>query len=193
MHRGEIWPPHSSFRPLDWLCLAAIGFYQRRISPRKGWRCAHAVLHQGTGCSGYVKETIKTHGWRRAIPLARQRFAACQEAGQTLRQQRRLQMAGPGPLGSDSPWDGSQGATPLGAQSEEERRRRRRSQDGRSEGDCCDCADCNIPTCSFGGAHAQHHGASGGGHDCGDIFHCGSGFHCCEAPSCDACDCSPGN
>ena len=72
---------------LDWFCLRAIAFYQSRISPRKGWRCAHARLNGGTGCSGFVREAIEIYGLRAALPQIRARFGECKLAAQDLRAQ----------------------------------------------------------------------------------------------------------
>ena len=66
--------------PAAWLALGLIGIYQRWISPRKGFRCAHAVLHGGTGCSGFAKQAIHQYGLWRAIGLMRQRFRDCHAA-----------------------------------------------------------------------------------------------------------------
>lgn len=74
---------------LDRVALAAIGGYQRHLSPRKGYACAHRLARGGTGCSGYAKAAISEHGLIRAIPLIRQRFAACRDAAEELREDRR--------------------------------------------------------------------------------------------------------
>ncbi|WP_198672249.1 membrane protein insertion efficiency factor YidD [Pseudogemmobacter bohemicus] len=70
---------------LSRLVLWLIGLYQRHLSPRKGYACAYRVLHGGTGCSGYAKEVIGTHGAIAAIPLIRTRFAGCRDAAVSLR------------------------------------------------------------------------------------------------------------
>jgi putative component of membrane protein insertase Oxa1/YidC/SpoIIIJ protein YidD len=62
--------------PLIW----SIEFYQRFISPYKGFRCAHAALHQGQSCSQAVKHIILQHGIWRGRPLIKQRFADCKAA-----------------------------------------------------------------------------------------------------------------
>ena len=72
---------------LDWFCLRAIALYQRHISPRKGYRCAHARLHGGAGCSGFAREAIAIYGLRAALPQIKTRFARCKGAAQTLRAQ----------------------------------------------------------------------------------------------------------
>jgi putative component of membrane protein insertase Oxa1/YidC/SpoIIIJ protein YidD len=66
------------------IALGAIWGYQRWISPRKGWRCAHSVLHGGTGCSGHAKHAIRNHGFWAAIPIIRQRLRDCRAARDTL-------------------------------------------------------------------------------------------------------------
>jgi uncharacterized protein len=71
---------------LDRLALSAIGGYQRHLSPRKGYACAHRVAHGGTGCSGYAKQAIATQGLLRAIPLIRARFSACRDAAKELQE-----------------------------------------------------------------------------------------------------------
>jgi len=61
--------------------------YQRWISPRKGYACAHRILHGGTGCSGFAKAAIAEHGAIRALPLVRARFRACHAATLQLQAQ----------------------------------------------------------------------------------------------------------
>ncbi|WP_242032792.1 membrane protein insertion efficiency factor YidD [Oscillatoria sp. FACHB-1406] len=36
---------------IDSLAIAAIGVYQRHLSPRKGFACAYRVLHNRDSCS----------------------------------------------------------------------------------------------------------------------------------------------
>lgn len=73
---------------MDNLILKLIVFYQRIVSPRKGYRCAYSVLHHTQGCSGAVKDIIHNKGvvdgWREI----RQRFADCRVAAETLQQQK---------------------------------------------------------------------------------------------------------
>lgn len=62
----------------------AIATYQRRISPRKGWQCAHGVLHGGQTCSGAVRDVLARRGLvRGAVPTAL-RFLACYQAARVL-------------------------------------------------------------------------------------------------------------
>lgn len=66
------------------IAIAAIGGYQRWVSPRKGFNCAHRVLHGGTGCAGYTKEAIRQHGLWGARSHIRGRFADCKLAAEAL-------------------------------------------------------------------------------------------------------------
>lgn len=57
-----------------------ISGYQKYLSPRKGYSCAHRVLYSGESCSQYVKRTILEQGLINAVYLSRQRFTACKSA-----------------------------------------------------------------------------------------------------------------
>ncbi|MDU4436889.1 MAG: membrane protein insertion efficiency factor YidD [Pluralibacter gergoviae] len=73
---------------MDTVILTLIAFYQRFISPRKGYRCAYGVLHHTHGCSGAVKHIVQQKGIIAGWRDIRQRFADCREAAQTLRERR---------------------------------------------------------------------------------------------------------
>lgn len=192
MTHGELGLELQGFRLLDRCFVGAIGFYQRRISPRKGWRCAHAVLHHGPGCSGYVKSVVIAHGWRQAVPLAQARFRECKQAAKTLRAQRALLSGADGgeggPLGSDSPWTDQ-----MPSDGRQRRPRQQSASQKNNEGcDCADCSGCDLSCCSLadsiGHWHLPHLG-------CADAGHCDGVGHCCDAPTCDCtpCDCAPGS
>ena len=66
------------------ICIALIKFYQLFISPYKGFRCAHHVLHQRECCSNRVKDLIMQYGLIGALPLVRVRFAECRKAYEYL-------------------------------------------------------------------------------------------------------------
>ncbi|CAM3471636.1 Putative membrane protein insertion efficiency factor [Klebsiella spallanzanii] len=70
------------------LILKLIVFYQRVISPRKGYRCAYGVLHHTQGCSGAVKEIIQRKGVIGGRKEIRQRFADCRLAAEALQKQK---------------------------------------------------------------------------------------------------------
>ena len=59
------------------VAIAMIGSYQRHLSPRKGYSCAHRVVYSGDSCSEYVKQTLADKSLFETTLLARQRFKAC--------------------------------------------------------------------------------------------------------------------
>ena len=71
-------------KPLDCLALAAITAYQRHLSPRKGFCCAHRVQHGGPSCSEYARQTLTGYGLWQTVPLLWQRLRACREAARAL-------------------------------------------------------------------------------------------------------------
>jgi len=76
------------------LVILLIVFYQKFISPLKGFRCAYAVLHGGDSCSEAVKKIVRDQGPVCGYADIRTRFRACKEANETLirnRQRRRGQ------------------------------------------------------------------------------------------------------
>ncbi|GAB3699463.1 membrane protein insertion efficiency factor YidD [Mariniluteicoccus flavus] len=69
---------------LSSLAARGIDAYQRHLSPRKGYRCAHAVLHGGSGCSGAIRAEVLDRGLIGAAIPTIGRFAACASAYRTL-------------------------------------------------------------------------------------------------------------
>jgi putative component of membrane protein insertase Oxa1/YidC/SpoIIIJ protein YidD len=67
----------KSFRAL---VVLGIKFYQRYLSPIKGYRCAHGLLHGGQTCSAYVKTAFMTNSFGNAVQISRQRFRQCNQA-----------------------------------------------------------------------------------------------------------------
>lgn len=76
--------------------LALIGFYKQRISPHKGFSCAHRVLHHGSSCSSHAVELIQTVGVFGAVAGMRKRFAECRAAAEAIRT-RHLALSALGP------------------------------------------------------------------------------------------------
>lgn len=64
----------------------AIGAYQQRISPHKGYRCAYFVTHGGPGCSGAVLSILEENGLLRGWGLIKQRFHNCDSAAKERRE-----------------------------------------------------------------------------------------------------------
>jgi len=60
--------------------LAGITFYQRYVSPKKGFVCAHRTLHGGASCSTFAAEVIREHGVIAGIGGLRKRFEMCRQA-----------------------------------------------------------------------------------------------------------------
>ncbi|MEY2979248.1 MAG: membrane protein insertion efficiency factor YidD [Prochlorotrichaceae cyanobacterium] len=89
--------PHNSLRIPEKLrrgsrqvAVETIAFYQRYLSPLKGYHCAHRQLYGGLSCSEYVKQTIAAQGIRRSLPLCHDRFQACRQALDLLQAQQTL-------------------------------------------------------------------------------------------------------
>ena len=70
---------------LTYTGLRLIDFYQAYISPHKGFRCAHSVVHGGTGCSGYAKQRLKDVGLIKAVPEIRARLKDCRHTAEEHR------------------------------------------------------------------------------------------------------------
>lgn len=62
----------------------AIALYQRHLSPLKGFRCAHRVLHRGCSCSQFARRVVERKGVRQAIVMTLGRFQKCKAAYLTL-------------------------------------------------------------------------------------------------------------
>ncbi|NMR21139.1 membrane protein insertion efficiency factor YidD [Cellulomonas fimi] len=61
-----------------------IGLYQDRVSPRKGWSCAHRVAHDGESCSVAVRDIVRRRGLLRGVVPTGLRFLACYRAASLL-------------------------------------------------------------------------------------------------------------
>ena len=74
----------ASMQPLNFnarysmrqLIAFGITFYQQRISPFKGFSCAHHHLRHRGSCSQFAKRAVLKHGAFRLIPLMKMRFNA---------------------------------------------------------------------------------------------------------------------
>jgi putative component of membrane protein insertase Oxa1/YidC/SpoIIIJ protein YidD len=64
-------------RPLRSIAISLIGGYQRHLSPRKGYSCAHRVVHGGNSCSEYIKNALADKSLFETTLLAKQRFKEC--------------------------------------------------------------------------------------------------------------------
>jgi putative component of membrane protein insertase Oxa1/YidC/SpoIIIJ protein YidD len=75
--------------------LAAIRLYQKHLSPRKGFSCAHRGATNGLSCSAYGYQAIDKHGVMLGLSLLRRRLDACAWRGA----QNRLSQKRAGPVG----------------------------------------------------------------------------------------------
>ena len=89
--------------------LAAIGVYQRYVSPHKGFCCAYRAHTGGASCSTVGARVIRRHGLVAGCVLLRRRLKRCGEV------HRQFHPPGPRPLsaqrgdcavGCDAPGDG---------------------------------------------------------------------------------------
>lgn len=78
-------PPGFFWRLAARFAIASIAAYQKHLSPRKGFHCAHRALHGGASCSEFVRRAIARHGLREARWLARARFGECRLAARRMR------------------------------------------------------------------------------------------------------------
>ena len=67
------------------LLIYSIQWYQRHISPRKGFSCAYRLAYGGSGCSGVGLRLIRRYGVVSGYFLLRKRLARCRFAAQELR------------------------------------------------------------------------------------------------------------
>ncbi|MGB3508332.1 MAG: membrane protein insertion efficiency factor YidD [Microcoleaceae cyanobacterium] len=67
------------------IAVTLISGYQKYISPRKGFSCAHRVLYDGESCSEYIKRMFIEQDLSRAIKVANHRFTACKKAHQIIK------------------------------------------------------------------------------------------------------------
>jgi putative component of membrane protein insertase Oxa1/YidC/SpoIIIJ protein YidD len=154
---------------------ALITTYQKHISPKKGFSCAHRVLHGGESCSGYIKRTILEQGLMRTIPLSRRRFRACKAASQVLKTRRtawqRMQVEDDG--NEDAP-------------SDEQSKHSKKITNGnfrnspisnRGAGNSF-CSDISCPDIACSAS------------DCTALIDCGSSISDCSAIDCGGTDCS---
>ena len=64
--------------------LLGVGFYQRYLSPHKGFSCAHKRLYGGTSCSEYFRLAVQHRDLSDSIPLFQKRLRACKGASLSL-------------------------------------------------------------------------------------------------------------
>ena len=63
-----------------------ITLYQKKISPHKGFSCAHKGLHGDDSCSEYTKKQLLEKGVINSIKPIKKRFQECHDAAVTIHQ-----------------------------------------------------------------------------------------------------------
>jgi len=107
------------------LALAAIGAYQRYVSPHKGFCCAYRAHTGGASCSTLGARVIRRHGLFTGCVLLRRRLKRC---GTVHRQFHRSE---------SRPLAAQRGDCDLGGCD--------MPGDGCDAGDACDCGGCDWP------------------------------------------------
>ncbi len=62
-----------------------IDWYQRVLSPRKGFACAHRVRHGSQSCSQFARIAFEQHSWWRGLWSLAHRLRQCGEAARAIR------------------------------------------------------------------------------------------------------------
>jgi putative component of membrane protein insertase Oxa1/YidC/SpoIIIJ protein YidD len=73
---------------LDFTVIHSIRWYQRYLSPQKGFSCAYSRLYGAESCSEYFRQMVKTYGLSKATSLFEQRLRDCKQANIILKEQR---------------------------------------------------------------------------------------------------------
>ena len=186
------------------LAVAAIGGYQRYLSPHKRFACAHRLLHGGESCSQYVKRAIAQQGLSAALSLARQRFQDCRTAHFTLKARQALAAA------EADTENETEGENEVERKPGEKKRHHRQAHsqgawmcDGGEVGNDCasECIDggCELLAGQGHGTdcwpHREHHWPDCGLDDC-DLADCDltnwGDADCGSAGDCDPGDCGSG-
>jgi len=71
-----------------------ISTYQKRISPYKGFKCAHRGLHGDDSCSEFTKKQLLKHGFFHSIKPIKKRFRECRTAADIIKQRPPLKQRG---------------------------------------------------------------------------------------------------
>ena len=59
--------------------------YQKYISPRKGYCCAHNALHNNGSCSSWALNVVRSHGALSMFSQISTRFSECNEAHKEIK------------------------------------------------------------------------------------------------------------
>lgn len=87
-HIAKIKKWQNQMKLINKFAVRGINFYQKWLSPHKGYSCAHRQVHGGLSCSEYVKQAFLHNDLKTSIELANQRFHACGQASKVSSQTR---------------------------------------------------------------------------------------------------------
>lgn len=62
------------------IAIFMISFYQKYLSPYKGYRCAYACLYGKASCATFGKQSIQKYGIIKGVKQLHRRLLACREA-----------------------------------------------------------------------------------------------------------------
>lgn len=91
--------------PSTRLVIRLIRFYQCRISPIKGFRCAHHALYGGDSCSEAILKIVQTRGLWNSLAAVRRRFRECALAARAYRLRYATAAVAEAPTDGDIPPD----------------------------------------------------------------------------------------
>ena len=126
------------------IAVSLISFYQRRLSPHKGFCCAHRVWHGSESCSQYAREAVAENGLFRALPLLKKRLKECGVAGKALQERRRLMSLEEVP---EIPAGDGEGGETTGKGIARSASRKIARGGGGNTGSACDGFDCAFLSC----------------------------------------------
>ena len=118
------WSDRLAARLAAGAVIAAIGLYQRWLSPHKGFACAYRVHTGRASCSTLAGRAVRRHGAWGGLGVLRVRLACCAEAHARHHPPRRAawhRQRGACDAGCDLPCDGPDLGQAI---------------------DCCQCGDC---------------------------------------------------
>lgn len=121
---------------VKFISIQLIKLYQIFISPRKGYRCAHSVLHGDTGCSGAVINILNNNKLLDCPKLIKERFSNCKLAYQTIQEEKKKDNKDKSNRCSTNKCSGK-GCT------------RNTIGEGIDCIDFDDCGDCDVGSCDF--------------------------------------------
>jgi putative component of membrane protein insertase Oxa1/YidC/SpoIIIJ protein YidD len=70
------------------IAVSGIRFYQKHLSSRKGYKCAHGVLHQNGTCSSIILNIVKENSITKWKSKISEQFSSCKQAKFTIDKER---------------------------------------------------------------------------------------------------------